>query len=139
MFEFFRAWLIVLGAGMAVGGVALATLANTPLLAPLIRLMELPFWPSGTDRTVRDFRTFVFGVCGGVLAAWGVTVAILVSQECDRSKAWVWWARPSSVALWFVLDTGRSVRHRVWANVAGNVALLVAVAIPLAGTFSEFH
>jgi hypothetical protein len=33
----------------------------------------------------------------------------------------------------------RSIIHRVWANVAFNCVLLLLMAIPLAGTFGEFH
>ena len=43
------------------------------------------------------------------------------------------------VAVWFSLDTGRSLLHKVYANAAVNTALLVVLAIPLIGTFGEFH
>jgi hypothetical protein len=51
----------------------------------------------------------------------------------------VWWSITASLALWYPLDTGRSILHRVYANAALNTALLVVMAIPLTGTFGEFH
>jgi hypothetical protein len=43
------------------------------------------------------------------------------------------------VAVWYPLDTGRSLIHRVHGNAIANTALLVILAIPLIGTFGEFH
>lgn len=142
MFEFFRIWLIVVGAALAAGGVALTVLVNTPVLRPFVALVDAAFWPAagdGPDAAGKGFRSFVYGVCGGTMAGWGLTIAVLVSQAFGSHQAWVWWSLAAGVALWFVLDTGRSLRHRVWPNAAANTALLVVVAIPLAGTFGEFH
>lgn len=54
-------------------------------------------------------------------------------------QAWVWWSIAGGLALWFPLDTGRPLYHRVYANAAVNTLLLVAIAIPLIGTFGEFR
>jgi len=53
-------------------------------------------------------------------------------------QAWVWWSIAGGLALWFPLDTARSIYARVHLNAALNVALLVAAAIPLLATFGEF-
>lgn len=45
----------------------------------------------------------------------------------------------AGLALWYPLDTGRSLYHRVYANAVVNTALLVVLVIPLIGTFSKFH
>jgi hypothetical protein len=76
---------------------------------------------------------------GAIMAAWGLTVAILVSQVWNTHQAWVWWSVTASVGLWFVLDTGQSLRYRVFANAAINTVLLVVLAVPLAFTFGDFH
>ena len=54
-------------------------------------------------------------------------------------EAWVRWSITASIAVSFPLDTGRSLLHKVYANAALNTALLVVIAIPLIGTFGEFH
>ncbi len=141
MFELFRIWLIIVGAALAVGGVALAVFSDIRLAEPLHRTIDAPFWP-GTERPdqrTRRFRTFVYGVLGGTMAGWGLMTAILVASHFSSREVWVWWAVALSVGVWFVFDTGRSIWHRVWINVAANTTLLVLVAIPLAGTFAEFH
>jgi hypothetical protein len=73
------------------------------------------------------------------MAGWGLCVAVVVANAFSSRQAWAWWAVAGGVALWFPLDTGRSLYHRVYANAALNAALLVALAIPLIGTFGEFH
>ena len=50
-------------------------------------------------------------------------MAMLVANAFATRQAWVWWSIAGSVALWFPLDTGRSLYHRVRANAAGNAAL----------------
>ena len=73
------------------------------------------------------------------MAGWGLSIAILVANAFSSHQAWVWWAVAGGVGLWFPLDTGRSLLHRVYANVIVNTALLIFLAIPLIGTFGEFH
>ena len=73
------------------------------------------------------------------MAGWGTCMAIVIANAFSSREAWVWWSITGSIAVWFPLDTGRSLLHRVYANAALNTALLAILAIPLAGTFGEFH
>ena len=139
MFEFFRLWLIVVGAGIAVGGVLLSLLGGSRVLAVMNRLIDPAFWDGLPDAPAQRFRAWVYGLLGAIMAAWGLAIAILVSQAWNTRQAWVWWSLAASVCLWFVLDTGQSLRYRVFANVAINTVLLVVLAIPLAFTFGDFH
>jgi hypothetical protein len=139
MFEFFRLWLLVVSAGMAVGGVATTLLAGTPVLVGLNRLIDPAFWSGEIDAPTRRFQQWSYSVTFATMAGWGLCVAIIVANGFSSHQAWVWWAVAGGVAVWFPLDTGRSLYHRVYANVAVNVGLLVALAIPLIGTFGEFH
>ena len=139
MFEFFRLWLIVIGVGIAVGGVLLSLLGGTRALAVMNRLIDPAFWDGLPDTSAQRFQAWAYGLLGAIMAAWGLTVAILVSQVWNTRQAWVWWSVAASVGLWFVLDTGQSLRYRVFANAAINTVLLVVLAIPLAFTFGDFH
>ena len=139
MFEFFRVWLLVVSAGMVLGGVAMTLLAGTPVLNVLNRLIDPAFWAGETDAATRRFQQWSYSVTFATMAGWGLCVAIIVAGGFPTRQAWVWWAVAGGVAVWFPLDTGRSLYHRVYANAAINAALLVALAIPLIGTFGEFH
>lgn len=139
MFEASRLWLLVVCGAMTVVGVLAVLLAGTPLFSSLGRLLDRPFWPGGPDATTRGFQSWAYGVTFAVMAGWGLSLAILVANAFDSRQAWVWWAIAASVAFWYLLDTGRSLLHRVYVNAALNTAVLVLVAIPLAVTFGEFH
>ncbi len=139
MFEFFQAWLVAVGVAVAIFGAALAVLSDSKLFGAIHPLVDRAFWPAGPDEPARQFRSWVYGVVGGTMAGWGVSIAVLASQAFGSREAWAWWSITAALAAWFVLDTGRSLRHRVFANVAINSVLLVAVTIPLAATFGEFR
>lgn len=139
MFEFFRVWLVVLGAGMAIGGSLLAILGGTRVFAFMNRLMDPPLFAAVPTADVRRYQAWLYGVLGGTLAGWGLTVAVVVAAGFEDRDAWAWFALLAGSILWFVLDTGQSLRFRVWANVALNVALLVALLVPLAFTFGEMR
>ena len=56
MFEFFRLWLIVVGAGVAIVGVLLSLLGGNRVLAPVNRLIDPAFWDSLPDAPAQRFR-----------------------------------------------------------------------------------
>lgn len=91
------------------------------------------------SETARQLRAWMTAVMGAVMAGWGLTLTILVANAFQSRQAWVWWAVATGLAVWFALDTGRSIYHRVYANAALNTVLLVLAAIPLIGTIGEFH
>jgi hypothetical protein len=139
MFELFRIWLVVAGVGISLAGAAISLLGGTRVFAPINRLFDPAFWPGAPDEATRRYQAWIYGVLGGTMAGWGVTVTVLVSQAYASREGWVWWAVAAGTALWYVLDTTQSVRYRVYANAVINTALLVALAIPLALTFTEFR
>ena len=139
MFEFFRIWILVVGVVMATAGTALVILAGTPATAWMDRLLDAPFWPSGTDETTKRFQAWVYSVTFAAMAGWGVLLAFIAANAFTTREAWAWWAIAVSLALWYPLDTGRSLYHRVYMNAILNTALLLAVAVPLAFTYGEFH
>jgi hypothetical protein len=139
VFEFFRIWLLVVTGAAAVAGAIGVLIVGTPLFALINPLIDRAFWATAPDAATRRFQAWSYGVMFAVLAGWGMCMAMLVANAFATRQAWVWWSIAGSVALWFPLDTGRSLYHRVWANAAGNAALLALLAIPLIGTFSDFR
>jgi hypothetical protein len=139
VFELFRIWLIVVALGMAVAGTLMALLGGTRLFAGVDRLIDPAFWKKAPDAAVHNYKAWIYGVLGGTMAGWGLTVAILVAGAFSTRQAWAWWSVAAGVGLWFVLDTAQSLRYRVYANAFVNTALLVTLAIPLAFTFADFH
>ncbi len=139
VFEACRIWLMLVGMAFAVAGTAMVLIASVPRLSPLLRLLDRPFWPGGPDETTRRFETWAYSVTFATMAGWGVCIASIAANAFATRQAWAWWTIAGSLALWYPLDTGRSLLHRVYANVALNTVALVVTAIPLALTYSAFH
>ena len=139
MFEFFRLWLLVVSGAFAIAGIVLVVIVSTPLFNGFHRLFDHAFWPGPPDAATRSFQTWAYGVTFAVMAGWGLCMTIIVANGFASRQAWVWWTIAASVALWYPLDTGRSLIHRVYVNAIANTALLVILAIPLIGIFGEFH
>ena len=139
MFEFFRLWLLVVASAMAVVGAAAVLIVGTPLFSRVGALFDRAFWPGRPDAVTRGFESWAYSVTFATMAGWGTCMAIVIANAFSSREAWVWWSITASIAVWFPLDTGRSLLHKVYANAALNTALLVILAIPLAGTFGEFH
>lgn len=139
MFEFFRVWLLVMGSAMAVAGTAMVLIAGTSLFAVAGRLLDRPFWGGGPDETTRRFQAWAYSVTFATMAGWGLCLAFIAANAFATRQIWAWWAIAASLAVWYPLDTGRSLFHGVYVNALLNTALLVAVAVPLAFTFGEFH
>lgn len=139
MFELVRMWLLIIGCAMALAGTFMVLIAGTPLFALVGRYLDRPFWSTGADETTRRFEAWAYSVTFATMAAWGLCVAFIAANAFGTHEAWAWWCIAASVAVWYPLDTGRSLYHRVYANAALNTAMLVAVAVPLVLTFGEFR
>lgn len=139
MFEFFRIWLLVVTAAMAVAGVVAVLIVGTPLFSRVGAFFDRAFWPGRSDTITRNFQSWAYRVTIATMAGWGTGLAIVIANAFSSREAWVRWSITASIAVSFPLDTGRSLLHKVYANAALIVALLVLLAIPLIGTFGEFH
>ena len=139
MFEVCRIWLLAVGVAMTVAGAGMVLLAGFRPLAPVLRLLDRPFWKSGPDETTRRFEAWSYSVTFATMAGWGVCVASIAANAFATKQPWAWWTIAGSLVVWYPLDTGRSLYHRVYANAALNTVMLAAVAIPLALSLGEFR
>ena len=139
MFEFFRVWILVVAAGMAVAGGVAVLIVGTPVFAVVARLLDRPFWTAKPDAQTLAFQSWAYSVTFAVMAGWGLCMAIVVANAFSTRESWVWWSIAAPLAVWFALDTGRSIYHRVWVNAALNTTIFALLAIPLIGTFGEFR
>ena len=124
---------------MALAGALLAVTVGFRPLAPLLRMLDRSFWPAGPDEMARSFESWAYSVTFATMAGWGVAIAFLAGAGFPTREIWVWWAVVAGLAVWYPLDTARSVIHRVYLNAAGNTVLLLVAAIPLALTYAEFR
>ena len=101
MFEFFRLWILVVAAGMAVAGGVAVLIVGTPVFAVAARLLDRPFWPARPDARTLSFQSWAYSVTFAVLAGWGLGMAIVVANAFSARESWVWWSIAAPLAVWF--------------------------------------
>ncbi|MGA9596020.1 MAG: hypothetical protein WBV06_07675 [Acidimicrobiia bacterium] len=138
MFHFFRIWILVVGVALAIAGTLLVLLAGTPASGWMNRLLDAPFWEDGPDETTKSFQAWAYSVTFATMAGWGTLLAFIAANPFAARQSWAWWAITTSLAIWYPLDTGRSLYHRVYINAILNTGLLVVLAVPLAFTYGGF-
>lgn len=70
-------------------------------------------------------------VLGGVMAGWVLMLIQLVRGPLRDGSGWALRVIASSLALWFVLDTGMSLALGYPSHALFNVPFAVALGIPL--------
>lgn len=123
-------------------------LAIDVVVIPIIRETIGSFWyelffGAGTYQALGEtevlFQQFLFGVMGAVMAGWMLLLAVIVHIPFRRGEKWAWYAIDASVLLWFIGDCTISLVVGFHANLWINIALLVAVMLPLLMTYRQFH
>jgi len=95
---------------------------------------RLGFGPTKDGLTAgpeRDYVVFIIGVLGAVILGWMALLLWVVSVPLRRREPWAWSAVMSSVAVWFIADTGLSLAPAYWAHAAFNVLFLLILGGPL--------
>jgi len=135
MRRFWQVWLMLLGDGMVVVGLAM-------MLAPLSVVFE-PFNASAFARffgtaavppEALAYHSFLFGLVGTTTIGWGMLLFFVAWKPFARGETWSWVALASSTGVWFVLDTVRIMIDGVTPYVLFNLAAVIAAALPLIAT-----
>jgi hypothetical protein len=136
--KFWSVWLQV-AAGM------LMLLSAVLLLAPSLGLAIFstvyflqPEFPVATPAAVVTYIRFMHGVLGAVMLGWMVAVLALARGPFVQGERSAWHAIAVSASVWFLIDTGYSLWHGVWGNVALNLATITMFAVPLIGSRKHF-
>lgn len=81
----------------------------------------------------RAYALLLQGVIGAVIVGWVLLLLAVVRHGLGPDPDGPWWAAVvTSVAAWFVLDTGFSLAVGSWQHAAFNLAFALAIAVPLA-------
>ncbi|MEQ8676477.1 MAG: hypothetical protein RLP44_22065 [Aggregatilineales bacterium] len=100
------------------------------------------FYTEGTYATLSsadiNFQAVFYGVAGGVMIGWAVSMLFIIHIPFRRGEKWAWLALDASLISWFVLDTYASIRFGMSINALLNVGFLILFAIPLAATYRHF-
>ena len=118
---------VVIGFGVVVG---LGALPATSGAASF--LTDLAFWPvdGAQDISAPETRLLV-AVGGGIMAAWGVVLWLLITRLFPREPALARTLILTSIGTWFVLDSIGSIVAGAPVNALFNTGFLLAFFVPL--------
>jgi len=93
----------------------------------------LGFGPSDAvdSDEVREYLKLPFMVLGAVMAGWAATMIQVVRGPLREDSVWALRVLASSLAVWFVLDTGMSLVLGYPTHALFNVPFGIALGAPL--------
>jgi len=138
-FSFWQRWLFVVSVIIAVAGVLMALLSGTLIFEVFNQLIVPVFWDANpVGDSAEGFQKFIYGLLGSTMASWGVFMSFVAYYPFRNKEKWAWNCMVMGTLLWYVLDTGFSIYHKVYVNAVGNTALLVLVMLPVVFTKKHF-
>jgi hypothetical protein len=114
------------------GGLILA-MASHPALAAVANLfIDLTFWPVDGSPSADTPAARVLGaIGGGGFFGWGVCMWIVVRDILPVRPDLAQRALLTGILCWFAVDSTGSLLAGAWFNAVMNIAILLALMIPL--------
>ncbi|MGL4176071.1 MAG: hypothetical protein ACRCSN_08325 [Dermatophilaceae bacterium] len=135
-----RRWDLLVGVGVAymcVVGLAL-TLAPGVMRQVFDVMVFGTDGPAVTGRPAEDFLEFAYAILGAAILGWSVLLVAALRGPLARRSRRAWWAVTTSVSVWFVPDTVRSLLTHP-ENAVFNLTFAVPIAVGLAGMRGELR
>jgi hypothetical protein len=131
-FEVCINFLLVTSGVIAIFGFVIAVLKDTILETLLSQLFDPVFWQGEiVSEGTTNFEYFVVSLLGALMFAWGILIFGIIKNALKKREKWAWNTLVFSTLAWFLVDESFSVRYAVWANVYGNIVLLLMLLVPL--------
>lgn len=125
-------WLLSIGAGHVVLGVALALGGQRALLAPYFDSVLRQFSLATDDAAARDMAQSLIQLFGPTVASWGLLFSTLLYLYRRHGDRLIKLAIFAALLLWLPLDCLISARHSLYLQVYLNLAVGLLIALPLA-------
>jgi len=139
-FNFWQKWLVCFGIYIIVFGLALAFFSDFKLFDFVYNNQIDPvFFKDSLTKETLNFRTWIYGVLGAVLAGWGVFITYIAFYPFKKKEKWAWYCILLGSTFWIIPDMLFSIKFRVWVNVFSNILLYVLIMIPVIFTYHDFH
>ena len=138
MIKFWQRWLAILAGAIILVGLAMILFAGTSLFAPIDQPTFAAFFGDTVPPAALEYHRFMIALNGAVTAGWGVMIFFLAWHPFGRGERWAWWALAASVGAWFVLDTAVALSFGAAAYALFNLAVLIAIDLPLLATARSF-
>ena len=125
-------WLKVASASFILFGLGVALAAHPATALPMTLFTDLALWPfDGLQNLNTPEARILSGVCGGILAGWGVMFWMLAAHGLRAAPLLTRKIMLASVTTWFVIDSTASIAAGAPFNAILNVPFLLAIVLPL--------
>lgn len=133
MLRFACLWVVAVAACLILYGAGLLVAALMRLDAMLLSALQVDYanLPVGIEHAAQQLWFAVAGV-GALSIGWGIMIIFLALNALSQGERWAWWACLTSLSVWFVSNTALSAALSANGNIAVNVGILMAFAVPLA-------
>lgn len=138
-FNFWQKWLVVVSVFILLCGI-LITFSGFSGVYEIFNRMIAPAFedPLPSSEILAEYHKLIYAVLGATMAGWGVFMVFITQIPFQKQEKWAWNCMFLGSLLWYVLDTGFSWYHQVYANVALNTVLFVLLQLPLVFTRKAF-
>lgn len=132
--RFWEQWLTAIGGLLVIVGIVMAVAGDTEYFRRLFGpLIEPAFWEGDMTPEARRFQLWVYGAWGGVVAGFGLLIAVIAKPALSDGNRRLRLGALSALTVWFIVDTGASIAFGVWGNIfIVNLPVYLAIAVPLA-------
>jgi hypothetical protein len=138
-FIFWQRWLFIVGLVVTAFGILLAFFSGTILFESLNSRVDPVFWGgAAVPQNASAFQQWMNGVLGGVVAECGMFLSFVAYYPFRKKEKWAWNGVLAALFIWFFIDTPVSLYFKVYVNVLFNLALFVAILLPLVFTRQDF-
>ena len=125
-------WLLLIGAGHVILGVALLLLGGTPLLDPYLQSLQASTGETAPSLAQQELLRTQVRLLGPTVASWGLFYCALLQLYRRHGHSSIKPALYGALLLWCLLDSGLSAAAGLLLNVYLNLAVALAIALPLA-------
>ena len=132
MHKLIYGWLLLVGAGHVVAGVALPFLADRPLLDPYLHCLQASLGEAGDSSAAQPLLRTLLALFGPTVASWGLLYCTLLHLYRRHGLRLIKPALFAALLVWCLLDSGLSAYAGLYLNLYLNLAVALAIGVPLA-------
>jgi hypothetical protein len=89
-----------------------------------------PVRPADVSGPALEYIRFANGIIGAVMIGWMICIIMIARGPFMSADPYAWKLIALPLAVWFLVDTGFSITHGIWGNVALNAAVGLMFGIP---------
>lgn len=138
-FSFWQKWLVVVVEFYILFGVLIASFNQTVLFSFFDGQISRIFWPTAVSPDLSAYQGWLYALLGSILIAWGINMFFIAQNAFKQQEKWAWNALFVGLLVWYLIDSGFSLRYGVVFNAVVNTMLFGLGLLPLIFTRKYFN